>query len=399
MAIIDLQRRITEAGRIRTGQQVPAGGGHTRPEKLETFRFTSADKRRIEQIATLYGGKVEPWTAPAGAQWQVITERSEIDIIVPPADLGFSQFYELWSAGGCQRRCDGVTESISEAPCLCDPEARECDVHTRLSVLLRDIPGLGVWRLDTQGWYAAQELQGAVEVIAIAAGHGALLPARLRLDQRMVKRPDKNGKVVTRRFGVPVIDIEVTPGQLLPGGQGVPLQVAAGEPQRPAPLTPVPQLAAGPSIAEQSQPPAPRPPRANAATELPASGRRRAERGASSRPPLPGPPPAADEPIGSPQSEPDRHAAAGVQSEPERPAPPAGAPAASQEPGPGLSARALAGLCVSARKSKTQVADAIARLGRERPALDQLSPAITAMTDQVRGLLADELGLEWRSAA
>jgi hypothetical protein len=281
--IIDLQRRITEAGRIRTGQQVadPKSRTGSRPEKLETFRFTSADRRRIEQIATLYGGEVEPWQAPAGAQWQVITGRAEIEIIVPPSDLAFSQHYELWSAGGCQRRCDGVTESISESPCLCDPEARECEIHTRLSVLLRDIPGLGVWRLDTQGWYAAQELQGAVEVIAIAAGHGALLPARLRLEQRMVKRPDKNGKVVTRRFGVPVIDIEITPGQLLPGGQGVPLQVAAG-PQRPAPLTPVPALMAPvPSIAEQSQPPAERPRRANGATEIPASGRRRAERAAS----------------------------------------------------------------------------------------------------------------------
>lgn len=278
MAIIDLQRRITEAGRIRTGQQVPAGNGHTRPEKLETFRFTSGDRRRIEQIAALYGGAVEPWAAPAGPQWQVISERSEIEIIVPPSDLSFSQHYELWSAGGCQRRCDGVTESLSESPCLCDPEARECDVHTRLSVLLRDIPGLGVWRLDTQGWYAAQELQGAVEVIAIAAGHGALLPARLRLDSRMVKRPDKNGKVQTRRFGVPVIDIEVTPGQLLPGGQGLPLALVAGEPQRPAPLTPVPVMTLPiPSIAEQSQPPAERPSRANAATRIPASGRRRSQ--------------------------------------------------------------------------------------------------------------------------
>jgi hypothetical protein len=293
VSILDLQRRITEAGRIRTGQQVADAKSRTgnRPEKLETFRFTSADRRRIEQIATLYGGTVEPWEAPAGAQWQVITARSEIEIIVPPSDLSFSQHYELWSAGGCQRRCDGVTESISESPCLCDPEARECEIHTRLSVLLRDIPGLGVWRLDTQGWYAAQELQGAVEIIAIAAGHGALLPARLRLDQRMVKRPDKNGKVVTRRFGVPVIDIEITPGQLLPGGQGVPLQIAAGD-DRPPPLTPVPALMAPvPSIAEQSQPPAERPRRANSATEIPASGRRRAARAASPAPATPDPAP------------------------------------------------------------------------------------------------------------
>lgn len=289
MPIVDLQRRITEAGRIRTGLQETFqrqdGSTGSRPAKLDTFRFTSADKRRIEQLAELYGGKVEPWQAPAGPQWQVVSTRNEIDVIVPPTDLGFSQHYELWSAGGCKRRCDGVAESITEGPCLCNPEDRECDIHTRLSVMLRDIPGLGVWRLDTQGWYAAHELIGAVEVITMAAGRGALLPARLRLDQRTVKRPDKNGKVVTLRYAVPVIDIEITPAQLLGGGQGQPLQIAASS---VPPLTPVPMIAAPvPSIAEQSAPPPGRSKRANAAAPIQASGRQRAAQAAGARPQLP----------------------------------------------------------------------------------------------------------------
>lgn len=274
MPIINLQRGIAEAGRIRIGQQVPAGKGKTRPAKLETFRLTSADRRRIEQAAELFGGTVEEWDAPAGNQWQVITKANAIDVIVPPSDLSFSQSYELWSAGGCQRRCDGQTESIGERPCVCDPDNRECDIHTRLSVLIRDLPGFGVWRLDTQGWYAARELNGAVQMIQLAAGHGALLPARLRLEQRAVKRPGKDGKPVTQRFAVPVLDIEVTPAQLLAGRAPIePLQIVAAQ-ERLAPLTPVPprpQL----SITEQSAPPPPATPRKNAAPAIPASGRRR----------------------------------------------------------------------------------------------------------------------------
>lgn len=271
--LITLQRRIAEAGRIRIGVQVPSGRG-TRPSKLETFRLTSSDKRRIEQAAEAYGGKVEEWQAPAGRQWQVITERAELDVIVPPADLSFSQHFELWSAGGCQRRCDGQTESLSGSDCLCDPEDRECDIHTRLSVLLRDLPGLGVWRIDTQGYYAAVELAGAVELIRLAAGT-RLLPARLRLDQRSVKRPGENGKPQTRKFAVPVLDLEVSPASLLTGGEGVALLPTLE--QRP-PLTPVPALppGSGPTIAEQSQPPAARPRRANSAPPIPTSGRSRA---------------------------------------------------------------------------------------------------------------------------
>jgi hypothetical protein len=291
--IVDLQRRIMECGRIRIGQQVPTGhNGRTRPEKLGTFRITSSDRNRIEQIADLYGGTVAPWQAPAGQQWEVVTETNTLPVIVPPTAMAFSMNYELWSAAGCRRRCTGAVEQITQGPCMCDPEDRECSLHTRLSVLLRDVPGLGVYRLDTSGYNAAVELQGAVEVIQAAAGRGALLPARLRLEQRQVKRIDDRGKPQTRNFAVPVLDIEITPAQLIGGGAGqvveldgargrtaaVPVAalapaVAALEAPR---LTPVPAASGpGPSIADQVAPPEPKQRRRGSAVEIPRSGRNR----------------------------------------------------------------------------------------------------------------------------
>src|SRR5882757_8171835 len=154
--IIDLQRRIAEVGRIRIGQQVTSGKSK-RPTKLDTFRLTSANRTRIEQAAKLYGGQPAEWDAPAGKQFEVITEADALNVIVPPSAMAFSQHYELWSGGGCQRRCDGQNESITDGPCLCDPDNRECNIHTRLSVMLRDLPGLGIWRIDTSGYYAAVE--------------------------------------------------------------------------------------------------------------------------------------------------------------------------------------------------------------------------------------------------
>lgn len=274
--IIDLQRRLAEAGRIRIGQQVPTDNGKTRPEKLETFRLTSADPHRIKLAASIYGGEPKPWQAPAGQQWEVITDASALDVIVPPLDMSFSQYYEMWSAGGCQRRCDGRSESISDGPCICDPDNRDCDIHTRLSVMLRDLPGLGVWRIDTQGYFAAVELQGAVEVIQMAAGRGQMLPARLRLEQRQVKRPGQP----TRRFAVPVLDIEMSPGQLMDGDTQV-RELAAAAPREldgSARLTPVPPtvpVAPVASVANQVaavSEPAPKKPRRNAAQPIPATG-------------------------------------------------------------------------------------------------------------------------------
>lgn len=279
--IIDLQRRIAEVGRIRIGQQVPTSNGRKRPAKLTTFRLTSPDRTRIQQAALLYGGTPAEWEAPAGHQWEVITDTDALNVIVPPGDMAFSQHYEQWSGGGCQRRCDGQYESITDQPCLCDPERRECAIHTRLSVMLRDLPGLGVWRIDTSGYYAAVELQGAVEVVQMAAGAGQMLPAKLRLEQRMIKRANQ-----TKRFAVPVLDIEVSPAQLLGGqaaamlGDGTPGTIAIEPPRQraidgSAPLTPVPEtvpeVPVAP-IAEQAAQVREKRKRSNAAQPVPRTG-------------------------------------------------------------------------------------------------------------------------------
>lgn len=244
MAILSLQRRLAEVGRIRLGKQVETKRGGKRPAALDTFRLTSADRARIDEAAKLYGGTVTKWEAPSGIpNWEVVTQADKLPVVVPPSAMAFSQHYELWSAGGCQRRCDGVTETLSEQPCLCDPDSRTCDIHTRLSVMLRDLSGLGVWRVDTSGYYAAVELQGAVEVIGLAAGRGQMLPATLRLDQRSIKREGEGVK----KFAVPVLDIEISPAQLMMGT----VAVNPGAPTRAA-LTPVPDSDVRPaSIAEQ----------------------------------------------------------------------------------------------------------------------------------------------------
>jgi hypothetical protein len=209
MAIIDLQRSIAQVGRIRIGQQVPTEKG-SRPTKLDTFRLTSPHKDLIETAARLYGGTVQPWQAPAGNQWEVITTTDRIRVLVPPTDMAYDRYYELWSRAGCQRRCDGQQEFISDGPCLCDPEQRQCNIHARLSLLLRDVPGFGIWRLDTSGYYAATELQGAVDFIKLAADRGTIVPATLRLEQRVITRPEQG----TRRFAVPVLHPDMSLDQL-----------------------------------------------------------------------------------------------------------------------------------------------------------------------------------------
>lgn len=220
--LLDIQRRLVELGRIRIGVQ-ETKNGKSRPVKLETFRFTTAARSRADAVAKLFGGSVRPWS-PDGArqEYEVISPVNEIPVVVPPGPAVLSQWYELWSGGGCQRRCDGVTNVLGDKPCECpsDPKERSqlaaagraCKPTTRISLILRDLPGVGVWRLESHGYYAATELAGSAEFLATAAAAGAPLPATLRLEQRSKR---EGGKTI--RYAVPVLDVGATPAELLAG--------------------------------------------------------------------------------------------------------------------------------------------------------------------------------------
>ena len=254
--IYSLQKRFMELGRFRMGEKGPKG----EPRKRDTFRATTASRPLAQAIADRYGGTVEPWPeAPDGdGYWQVATDTAELNIILPPvyssedgtSTTTWSQWFESWSAGGCERRCDGVTEMLSDSPCLCraaveaeGEDARECQVTTRVSFMLPEIPGLGVWRLDSKGWNAATELPGTLELLVRAASEHAFIEAVLRIEQRVKKQPGEP----TKRFVVPVIDLPSVTLKQLASGE-VPLVLNA--PRQSPPKPPLPMTVALPAVAD-----------------------------------------------------------------------------------------------------------------------------------------------------
>lgn len=222
--ILNRQRMLAEAGRLRLGYTVPHGdNGKTRPVRSETWIVTSHSEDHVQAAAALWGGQVEYWQ-PMGngaQQWRVITAATAIDAILPPGDP-LTQAYEQWTKGGCQVRCDGVTEQFTGNPCLCITRFGEnwhehtkdvCDSKSRLKVLLPDMPGLGVWRMETGSYYATDEIAGMVDVIRGSVGENVLVPVRLRIEQRTRVSEGK-----TKQFVVPVLELRgVTAGALLAG--------------------------------------------------------------------------------------------------------------------------------------------------------------------------------------
>lgn len=243
----DLGRRLPEAGRIRSGRKVRTRSGKEAPAALAKFRFTSKDRASIEQVADIYGGQVQPWNDSkwGAGQWEVYTDTDTVRVALPPDSLGGTPIYELWSGGGCQRRCDGVDCTLNRGAgpdgtepdivdCLCSTRGElACILKTRLSVILPDVRLLGVWRLETGSQNAARELPGMVDAIAAMEGRG-IQRALLRL---VPKKEVVKGK--TKHFVVPTLGFDATPDELAAGV----MQIAA----LPGPAVTPPPAALGAS--------------------------------------------------------------------------------------------------------------------------------------------------------
>lgn len=238
--ILSLQRQARELGRLRTGYTDNTPGRKARPVKSETWVVTSHAEHYVQAAADAWGGEVEKWQPLGGgaAQWRVITRTASIDAILPPGDP-LSQAYELWSGGGCARRCDGFTETLSDRPCICraehgddfhlQPKGTVCSTTTRLNVFLPEMPDVGVFRVETHSYYAASEMAGAVDLIRSAVGPDAVIPIRLRIEQRQRKAQGQ-----TKRFPVIVVELRgITTGQVL-GASVMGGQELAAQAQREA---------------------------------------------------------------------------------------------------------------------------------------------------------------------
>jgi hypothetical protein len=221
--ISNMQRRLPEAGRLRTG--VRAGKA---AKAIPTWRITSHDEEAVGQVAAIYGGTPRPWKdAPTPGQFEVITEAAELRIVLPPDPLGNTPVYESWSAGGCQRRCDGLTcqtpttgpdgTEMTEVPCMCSAKGEMvCTPHTRLSVILPDVRFGGTWRYESStSWNVAQEIPGMVDLIQSLQERG-LSRALLGIEHR---RSVVGGK--TRRFTIPVLRVADSMDGLLAGSARV----------------------------------------------------------------------------------------------------------------------------------------------------------------------------------
>lgn len=223
--IRDIKPRPPEHGRIRLGEK----GGPQGRVALNRFRFTSADREVIEQLAALYGGASRPWSDPKSSpqhQFEVTTDSSRIHILLPVDDC-YTIGYEQWGGRGIERRCDGEvcifygTGSAFERPCMCaDQTEQTCKPYSRVNVLLPNVNLGGVWRMEVKGRHFMYEAPGMIETI-LSLHEGGMARCDLLLTQRTRRYVGKDGKPAVSKFIVPQFLVPMSPDQMLAGGARV----------------------------------------------------------------------------------------------------------------------------------------------------------------------------------
>jgi hypothetical protein len=229
LRIATIQRSARELGRLRTGFTDGKA-----PKRSQFWIISSPAEHIVAAAAEEWGGTVEKWQPQGNGapQFRAITKAVAIDAILPPGDP-LSQSYEVWNRGGCARRCDGQTDLLSDTPCFCrqkwgedfhlikapqraTAEQTPCQATTRLSVILPSMPDIGVFRMETHSYYAANEVAASVDMIRAAVGSEALVPVSLRIEQRT-----RVAQGQTKHF--PVVAVELrgsTAGQVLAAVMG-----------------------------------------------------------------------------------------------------------------------------------------------------------------------------------
>jgi len=179
----EIPGQIPRLGKISAGYmdaKTVNGKTVTFPVKSRTLVFRTNDRRVLDDIQKIVGGQVSKSPNPkVEGLWRLVSQAAEIDALMTTD----AARYEAWGASGKIRDCDGHTckrridpktgETHENEPCWCaqqhfQADSRDaCRLTTRINLFVpafADIPGVGIWQIETRGLTTFQDFKGFHEL-------------------------------------------------------------------------------------------------------------------------------------------------------------------------------------------------------------------------------------------
>ena len=190
-------KRLPRLGKIHLGIKVAKEGGAEYPKAVDYFVCP-------EEVQAVFGEKPK-----------------ELQILIPLEDeeRWASQYYRCYSrTRGLICKGDGETAmcmidtktgamadkdskavTMKDIPCQgrgCPHYGKQCKEIMNLQFLLPEVPGLGVWQIDTGSINSILNINSAAELIKRIYGRIAMIPLLLTLEAQEVQDPDGKKKTV-----------------------------------------------------------------------------------------------------------------------------------------------------------------------------------------------------------
>ena len=217
--------RIPRVGKIHLGIKKKNSEGKEYPSPTDYFVVRPDDhttNEAVKAFQSVYGNKP-----------------NEIKVAFPSdaAEDFFPQYLTAYKSGGGKNYtlfCRGDGEkatrraedgSFSEMECQFENcpiyQKKQCKALGRLQFFLPEVPGIGVWQIDTTSYHTTVNLNSSIAMImALTGGRIKMIPLTLRLVPKVVS-PEGFSKTVY------VLDLRVEDVKLLDFIQQVPLISAA----------------------------------------------------------------------------------------------------------------------------------------------------------------------------
>ena len=202
MPIKDLSEsiRLPRLGKIHLGTRHPEKGY---PQKADHFIFPK-DHSDYDKLVNMFGEKAK-----------------ELRILIPVEDeeLWATQYYKAYNQTyGLVCKGDGETGlrmvdvktgelpqakvagtvALKEQPCpghnCPDYQAKKCHEVMNLRFILPEVPGLGVWQIDTGSKNSILNINSCAKVIKRAFGRISMIPLKLTFEPIQVNNPEDGKK-------------------------------------------------------------------------------------------------------------------------------------------------------------------------------------------------------------
>jgi hypothetical protein len=182
-------------------------------------------KKISERTGKEYPVATEYFVIPRELEQYLGVAPTEIPIMIPVEDeeIWASQYYKRYSRTRgltcrgdgvtCKRMVDAQTGAMADRetkevvwkeglPCLgrqCpDYLAKECKETMNLQFIMPDIPGLGIWQVDTSSINSIRNINSASEMIRAVYKRISFIPLLLTLEPQEVINPDDGKKKTVR---------------------------------------------------------------------------------------------------------------------------------------------------------------------------------------------------------